>query len=178
LRTNITRHGGLPHDACVCACARAAQVPKGTEASVFALVTSLQMVGGTAGGAISAVLTEALGVKLSDYSRLADLVWITSCVSSPPSLVSQHARALAVCVPSPHKLVVLVVLRHVPSTTGQAGVAAVHRARARTHLAGEGGHKADQGGSVAAGSHHGLRHVLCCLHGAVPPPRGAVIGCP
>jgi hypothetical protein len=30
-------------------------VPKGTEASVFALVTSLQMVGSTAGGAISAV---------------------------------------------------------------------------------------------------------------------------
>jgi hypothetical protein len=53
-------------------------VPKGTEASVFALVTSLQMVGGTAGGAISAVLTEALGVTLRDYSRLADLVIITS----------------------------------------------------------------------------------------------------
>lgn len=53
-------------------------VPKGTEASVFALVTSLQMVGGTAGGAISAVLTEAFGVTLRDYSRLADLVILTS----------------------------------------------------------------------------------------------------
>ena len=56
-------------------------VPKGTEASVFALVTSLQVVGGTAGGAISAVLTEALGVTLRDYSRLADLV-ISECSNS------------------------------------------------------------------------------------------------
>jgi hypothetical protein len=55
-------------------------VPKGTEASVFALVTSLQMVGGTAGGALSAVLTEALGVTLRDYSNLANLVIITSCI--------------------------------------------------------------------------------------------------
>ena len=38
------------------------------------------MVGGTAGGAITAVLTEAYGVTLRDYSRLAELVIITSCV--------------------------------------------------------------------------------------------------
>ena len=69
-------------------------VPKGTEASVFALVTSLQVVGGTAGGAISAVLTEALGVTLRDYSRLADLVIITSVwkLSALPFVVLVPAR--------------------------------------------------------------------------------------
>ena len=55
-------------------------VPKGTEASVFALVTSLQMVGSTAGGALSAVLTETFGVTLRDYSSLGTLIWITSMV--------------------------------------------------------------------------------------------------
>eukprot|EP01047_Picozoa_sp_COSAG01_P133072 COSAG01_NODE_63029_length_281_cov_2.571429_1_plen_50_part_10 len=45
-------------------------VPEGAEGSIFALVSSLQTVGGSVGGSISAILTTALGVTLTDYSNL------------------------------------------------------------------------------------------------------------
>jgi hypothetical protein len=39
-------------------------VPDGAEGSIFALVSSLQTVGSTVGGSISAILTASLGVSL------------------------------------------------------------------------------------------------------------------
>ena len=45
---------------------------------VFAMVTSLQMVGSTISGTISAQLTLALGVTLTDYSNLPLLTIITA----------------------------------------------------------------------------------------------------
>jgi hypothetical protein len=47
-------------------------------AQVFAMVTSLQMVGSTISGTISAQLTLALGVTLTDYSNLPLLTIITA----------------------------------------------------------------------------------------------------
>ena len=63
-------------------------VPPGAEGSVFALVSSLQTVGSSVSGAISAVLTGALGVTLDDYSGLPALTLATSltkvrCVPRP-----------------------------------------------------------------------------------------------
>jgi hypothetical protein len=52
--------------------------PPGVEGSVFAMVTSLQMVGSTISGTLSAQLTLALGVTLTDYSNLPLLTIITA----------------------------------------------------------------------------------------------------
>eukprot|EP01043_Picozoa_sp_COSAG02_P017675 COSAG02_NODE_806_length_16963_cov_20.149312_8_plen_231_part_00 len=52
--------------------------PPGVEGSVFAMVTSLQMVGSTISGTLSAQLTLALGVTLTDYSNLPLLTMITA----------------------------------------------------------------------------------------------------
>ena len=49
-------------------------VPEGAEGSIFALVSSLQTVGSTVGGSLSAILTSSLGVTLTDYDNLALLV--------------------------------------------------------------------------------------------------------
>ena len=49
-------------------------VPDGAEGSIFALVSSLQTVGSTVGGSLSAILTSSLGVTLTDYDNLALLV--------------------------------------------------------------------------------------------------------
>lgn len=48
--------------------------PPGVESSVYALVTSVQVAGGTVGGTLSATLIEAFGVTLTDFSRLWQLV--------------------------------------------------------------------------------------------------------
>jgi hypothetical protein len=53
-------------------------VPEGAEGSIFALVSSLQTVGGSVGGSISAILTTALGVTLTDYSNLPLLTIVCS----------------------------------------------------------------------------------------------------
>lgn len=45
-------------------------VPDGAEGSIFALVSSLQTVGSTVGGSISAILTASLGVSLVRLSML------------------------------------------------------------------------------------------------------------
>ena len=45
-------------------------VPDGAEGSIFALVSSLQTVGSTVGGSISAILTASLGVSLVSPSAL------------------------------------------------------------------------------------------------------------
>eukprot|EP01052_Picozoa_sp_SAG31_P022275 SAG31_NODE_1763_length_7322_cov_21.697633_8_plen_117_part_00 len=53
-------------------------VPAGAEGSVFALVSSLQTVGSSLSGAISAVLTDAFGVTLENYAALPMLTLCTS----------------------------------------------------------------------------------------------------
>ena len=53
--------------------------PSGATGTVFALLTSVQMAGGTLGASLSAALTHAVGVTLEDYSRLAELT--VACVT-------------------------------------------------------------------------------------------------
>ena len=56
-------------------------VPDGAEGSIFALVSSLQTVGSTVGGSISAILTASLGVSWvtsSSYTSVAT----TRCVTT------------------------------------------------------------------------------------------------
>ena len=162
-------------------------VPKGTEASVFALVTSLQMVGGTAGGAISAVLTEALGVTLRDYSRLADLVIITSCVKlvSIPfiALVPAHISVARVRKPT---LLLLLLLRHpahqelsakelVPKELFPCSNPCPLCAWVRIRTGGNGAHEV---WGVPTGYDHGRWHCFCCLHCHVQTVRGQFqLGC-
>eukprot|EP01051_Picozoa_sp_SAG22_P014281 SAG22_NODE_1708_length_3768_cov_2.094576_1_plen_157_part_00 len=52
--------------------------PPGVEGSVFALVTSLQMVGATMSGTVSALLTAGLGITLEDFSMLPALTLLTA----------------------------------------------------------------------------------------------------
>ena len=52
-------------------------VPDGAEGTVFALVNSLQTVGSSTSGAISAVLTASLGITLTDFSMLGTLTIVT-----------------------------------------------------------------------------------------------------
>ena len=52
-------------------------VPDGAEGTVFALVNSLGTIGSSSAGAMSAILTSALGVTLTDFSSLATLTVIT-----------------------------------------------------------------------------------------------------
>ena len=52
-------------------------VPDGAEGTVFALVNSLQTVGSSTSGAISAVLTASLGITLTDFSTLGTLTIVT-----------------------------------------------------------------------------------------------------
>ena len=53
-------------------------VPDGAEGSIFALVSSLQTVGSTVGGSISAILTSSLGVTLDNYANLPLLTIVCS----------------------------------------------------------------------------------------------------
>ncbi len=48
--------------------------PTGVESSVYALVTSIQVAGGTVGGTISATLIEAFGITLTNFRRLWELI--------------------------------------------------------------------------------------------------------
>jgi folate/biopterin transporter len=48
--------------------------PEGVEGSVYALVTSAQMAGGTVGGALSGVLIGSFGITLTDYSGFWHLI--------------------------------------------------------------------------------------------------------
>jgi len=52
--------------------------PPGAEGTTYALVTSVQTVGGTVGGVISTRLTAAFGVTNTDFSRLWQLTLLTS----------------------------------------------------------------------------------------------------
>merc|ERR1712232_279589 len=53
--------------------------PDGAEGSVYALVTSIQQVGGTVSGIISQDLTAAFGITNVDFSHLWRLTIVTSC---------------------------------------------------------------------------------------------------
>jgi len=52
----------------------AAICPAGVESSLYALVTSVQMAGGSVGGTISAMLIESFGITLTNYDRLWQLI--------------------------------------------------------------------------------------------------------
>jgi len=52
--------------------------PEGAEGTTYALVTSIQCVGGTVGGILSQIATQAYGVTNVDFSRLWELTLLTS----------------------------------------------------------------------------------------------------
>ena len=73
-------------------------VPEGAEGSIFALVSSLQTVGSTVGGSLSAILTSSLGVTLTDYDNLALLVRPhKSAKALPLSCASSALRGQSHC---------------------------------------------------------------------------------
>ena len=76
--------------------------PAGAEGTTYALVTSVQMVGGTIGGLLSQLATSAFQVTNTDFSRLWQLTLLT-CLARlaallllplvPPSAASAGALA-------------------------------------------------------------------------------------
>merc|ERR1719183_2249311 len=54
--------------------------PEGAEGTVYALVTSVQGVGGTVSGVWSKLLTEGFGIQNYNWSRLWQLTLLTSCI--------------------------------------------------------------------------------------------------
>ena len=60
--------------------------PAGAEGTTYALVTSVQMVGGTVGGILSQIATQSVGVTNVDFTRLWQLI-VISCAGRLASLV-------------------------------------------------------------------------------------------
>ena len=54
--------------------------PPGAEGTTYALVTSVQMVGGTVGGILSQIATQQFGVTNLDFHRLWQLSLLTATV--------------------------------------------------------------------------------------------------
>jgi hypothetical protein len=64
--------------------------PTGVESTVFALVTSIQMVGGTVSGTLSSYLTSGLGVTLTVRERERETETETGGQSPAPPLALSY----------------------------------------------------------------------------------------